>query len=144
MRDPLSGAKKASKFVSDLMAARAGDMQKADQQSMSGDSFDVNSLSESAQEEYQRCMDGFSEAGITGDSVQKICALGAYEFDQENPDGFKVDGLDQALSDITSEGGVEKTVSTAGMAADLGTPSAEVELTDVGGYPKKKRLGSDR
>lgn len=140
MRDPLNGAKKASKFVTELMAARAAEVEKADK-SQTTKMPDVSSFHEDAQLLYSSCMDGFEGADTPQDVAKQICTLSAYNFNERHPNGYAMSELDELLQEF---GGVEKTVSTAGMSADLGTPSAEIALTDVGFGEKRRRSGSNR
>lgn len=140
MRDPLTGAKKASKFVTELMAARAAEVEKAEKPE-GGQMPDVSSFHEDAQLLYSSCMDGFDGTSTPEDVAKQICTLSAYRFNERHPNGYPMPELDALIQEA---GGVEKTVSTAGMSADLGTPSAEVVLTDVGVEEKRRRSGSNR
>lgn len=153
MQDPLSGAKQASSFIIDLMDARAAEAEveselekakdededsKDDAGGSSKRKVDVTQFNEQAQDLYRQCMLGMEMAGHTGDTAQRICALQARDFDKAHPDGMDIP---------TGEGDepdVEKNVSTAGMTADLGSPSADVALTDADTGRKKRRLGQSR
>ena len=131
MNDPLSGTKATADFISDLMTARADEsgIEKAE-----GKLPSVESLHPDAQKVYQSCVAGFSDAGITGGTPEKTCLFSAVDFDRRHPNG-----LETGSESDDSEPDVEKTVSTAGMTADLGSPSAEVHLTDADS--RKRRLG---
>ena len=133
MQDPLSGTKATADFVTELMTARE---QESAEVEKAGAAPSIESLSPDAQDVYRRCMDGFSEANTHGENAEKVCSLYARDFDQRHPNGLSA-GEAEGSEEEPAE--VEKTVSAAGMAADLGSPSADVALTDVA--QRKRRLG---
>jgi len=135
MQDPLSGTKAAADFISELMTARADETTEVEKADDAG-APSVDSLHPDSQKAYQLCISGFADSGVDEGTQQKICSIAARDYDRRNPNGSAI-GSSAGESDAGAE--VEKTISTAGMSADLGSPSAEVALTDTG--KRKKRLG---
>lgn len=125
MQDPLSGTKAATDFISDLMSTRQGEqveMEKA----ASAD----KALSQDGQHLFDMCVAGHQDAGTDSGVAQKVCRAYAQDFDRQHPGGFN-----EVLP--AGAGEVEKTISVAGMSAAVGSPSAELLLTDVGTRRKR-------
>lgn len=124
--DPLSGHKATFDFLSTMFVSENAEVEKADGEGLSPQAKDL----------YDSCVAGGAEAGADSAETQQSCTLLAQDFDRRHPGGLSFPDTEVSTPD---EGGVVKTISTAGMAADLGEPSATVELTDVPGR-KKRRL----
>lgn len=129
MQDPLSGTRAAADFITEMMQTREGEHSQVEK--AEGDSD--KALSADGQKLYDMCVAGFEQAGVEGENPTKVCRAYAQDFDRKHPGGF-----DEVLDAEGDEPEVEKTVSTAGMSASMGSPSAEVHLTDA---PRKRRLG---
>jgi hypothetical protein len=125
MQDPLSGTKAATDFITDLMSAREGEQVELEKAAEAS-----KGLSQDGQRLYDMCVAGHSEAGTDSGIAAKVCRAYAQDFDRQYSGGF-----DEVLS--ADAGPVEKTVSVAGMTADLGSPSAELHLTDTGARRKR-------
>lgn len=125
--DPLSGTKAAADFITDFMHTRDGEQSEVEKAHAGSDS----ALSEDGQHLYDTCKAGMAQAGADSSTADKVCHAYAEDFDRRHAGGFA-----EVLPNDVS-----KTVSVAGMSADLGTPSTEVALTDVGGKRLKRGQG---
>lgn len=133
MQDPLSGTKAAADFITEMMQTREGEHTEVEK----AEGGSGKALSQDGEQLYGQCMGGFADAGIDGENPAKVCRAYAQDFDRRHPGGFN-EVLGSSSQD--EEPTVQKTVSAAGMSAGLGSPSAEVHLTDVD-QRKKRRLG---
>ena len=128
MQDPLSGTKATVDFISAMMLSHdeVSEVEKAGRALP-----DVDSLSPDARKVFDMSMEGFDGLDVDPEYAKTVSLIAAAEFDRK-PSG----GSDET----PPEENTQKVVSTAGMSASLGSPSAEVLLTDTGAE-RKRRLG---